>query len=584
MDIKVQMAAAKDGNEILEVVKDGQSYWLNSTYKPFVEAERFAKKYADMEEDSILLVFGFGNGIFADWIMRVCGKTTKVIFYEPCEEIAKYASGHLDLSSFCDSRNCELVADGVVSGNTGHIHTVPEFPKVLEDIVVYHKRERIHFCVLPKYKELFPEQYSQYNSTIEFHMQLLQSNTQTAKAIGHLAVENNINILKYIPESYCADSFVNLFPENMPVILVSAGPSLEKNIRDLRQAKGRALILCVDTAVNYMLKEDIIPDMIMTIDPRKELVLFDDERIREIPLVGVTDMSKKVLEKVQSRKLILAGTENSYIQKLYREAGHELGQMEGGGSVATTAYSFCRYMGFRFLILVGQDLALTGDQMYAGKQKLSMDTFTREIIEVEDVYGEKTYTTRDYYYYLKWFEQVIRLYPTMQVIDATEGGARITGTRIMSLQEALNEYAGQEYDISGRIESVEPVFKPEEREKFIERLIRDRDSFNNLVVQLERGKTLASQGRKALRMGGQNVLKCNKINAEMIHICDMFENSDASFLIHREIDATNLEHYMEICDKQMVASGVELYELMKEYFDCILTAAKSVKVIYDEVL
>ena len=35
---------------------------------------------------------------------------------------------------------------------------------------------------------------------------------------------------------------------NIPVIIVGAGPSLDKNKNMLRAAKGRALILCVDTA------------------------------------------------------------------------------------------------------------------------------------------------------------------------------------------------------------------------------------------------------------------------------------------------------------------------------------------------
>lgn len=581
MDVRVTVA--KDGNEILEIVKDGQICRLNSTYKPFAEAEKFAEQFKNLPEESILLVFGFGNGIFPDAIMKACRKRTKVVFYEPCEEVMKYISGHIDIDSFCKGWNCGLVAAGVVSENkTQYIYTLSEFPRALQDNILYHKREKVYYCILPKYRELFSVQYDQYRSTIEFYMQMLQSNTQTAKAIGHRAVENNIHILKYIPDSYCIDSFINIFPEDMPAIMVSAGPSLEKNVKGLKQAKNRAFIVCVDTAVRYMLKEDILPDMIVTIDPRKGLSLFDDERIRDIPLAGVTDMNWKVLEKVQSKKFILTSAKNPYIQKLYAKEGHQLGELESGGSVATTAYSLCRYLGFKRLILVGQDLALTDNQMYAGRQKLSMDTFKRELIEVEDVNSEVVYTTRDYYYYLKWFEQMIDLYPETQVIDATEGGAKIIGTRIMSLQEALKEYAVKRYNVSGILASVEPVYKPEKRKSLIQRFVRDRERYNDIVKKIERGVELAQKGIKlTFSAGQQSIREREDIKKEMADICDIYESSDASFLIQREIDATDLEHYIELCSKEQTGLEREQYKLMEQYFNCILKAAKSVKAVYD---
>lgn len=585
MKIDVQVSVAKDGSEILEIVKDGQIYPMNSTYKPIAEAERFAKQYTDLEKDSILFVFGFGNGMFADAIKKACPESTIIVFYEPCAVMTEYLKENRNMSVLCDSGNdCIIVADGIVPEDKEGIYSLAEFPKVLQELVLYHNRDRVHYCILPKYKELFSKEYNQYLNTIELHMQRIQSNTQTTKAIGHIAVENNIHILKYLPDSYCADSFVNLFPENMPAILVSAGPSLEKNIGYLKQAKGRALIVCVDTAVRYMLKENILPDMIVTIDPRKELSLFDDERIREIPLVGVTDMNRKVLEQVQSRMLILAGSQNPYIQRLYAEEGHVLGELEGGGSVATTAYTFCRYLGFKRLILVGQDLALTDNQMYAGRQKLSMETFNRELIEVEDVYGEKVYTTRDYYFYLKWFEQRIAIYPELQVVDATEGGARINGTIIMPLQKAINDYAKEEYDITSIIADVAPVYRKECRVDIVDRILKDKKIYGDIICKLEYGVSLAKKGiQMALDGVSQEDQKYRQISKEMLDICNMYESSDANFLIQREIDATDLDNYMSLCAKEQASSYQEQYKLMLQYFECILQAAKSVNCIYDEL-
>jgi hypothetical protein len=51
-----------------------------------------------------------------------------------------------------------------------------------------------------------------------------------------------------------------------PAILVAAGPSLDKNIDLLSEAKGKALIMSSDTTFPVLLKKGIIPDLVVTIE------------------------------------------------------------------------------------------------------------------------------------------------------------------------------------------------------------------------------------------------------------------------------------------------------------------------------
>lgn len=55
-------------------------------------------------------------------------------------------------------------------------------------------------------------------------------------------------------------------PNTIPAIVVSAGPSLNNNIMELKKAVGKAFIIAVDTAVKPLVKAGIIPDMFAMLD------------------------------------------------------------------------------------------------------------------------------------------------------------------------------------------------------------------------------------------------------------------------------------------------------------------------------
>lgn len=581
MDISVNVMLAKDGTEILEICRNGNVYRMNSLYRPDAEAEKFAKQYGDMEKESVLVVFGYGNGIFPKAIMQAIGSHTKVVFYEPEGAVLQCISNPgKEIGQVLGSNGYMVTPDKIREEK--HYYSMSEFPKLLEELISYSNQKKVRYITLPKYREIFPEQYKHFEEQIVYRIRRLQSNTATAKAMGHNAVVNNIKNLRYIPESYCADSFLGIFPKDMAAIVVSAGPSLEKNVHVLRQAKGCALIVCVDSAVKYLLRENMIPDLLVTVDPLKPLELFDDERIDGIPVVISSDMNSKVLERLPHSKVIFASTENDYIQSLYEDSNHGIERLESGGSVATLAFSLCRYWGFSCVILVGQDLALTDSQMYAGRGKLP-DEFNRELLEVEDIYGNTIHTVRDYYYYLKWFEQAVAAHPEVRVIDATEGGAKIAGTEIMTLQDALAEYRGEEFDFGTCLENVSPAFSDDKREFVEKRIQKSKQILNKLLRQLETGITLCQKGMQFVKQGVGNPQTYQQIDREIQKICEFYDQLDEGFLIQREIDAVNLERFMELFDGERENSRKEQYENLEKYFEIVKEAATVVRDIWEQI-
>ncbi len=62
---------------------------------------------------------------------------------------------------------------------------------------------------------------------------------------------------------------LNIEPnEQITSLVISAGPSLNKDIEKIKKISDRVIIIAVDTALRFLLKNDIIPDIIIALDPQ----------------------------------------------------------------------------------------------------------------------------------------------------------------------------------------------------------------------------------------------------------------------------------------------------------------------------
>ncbi len=62
--------------------------------------------------------------------------------------------------------------------------------------------------------------------------------------------------------------------KNIPAFFVAAGPSLEKNIQELKRVKDHGLIICADVILYRLMDEGIEPDIVVTIDPSDTIQKF----------------------------------------------------------------------------------------------------------------------------------------------------------------------------------------------------------------------------------------------------------------------------------------------------------------------
>lgn len=446
----VNSIVTKDNNQALIVKKDDKVVRLNSGYCPTLEAEKWVNQFSFQNLSIVVCMFGLGNGIFAREIIKQLGERDILLIIEPSINIFMHTLQNYDIS--------DILLEGRVSISIEGVNQA-EYTTLLNQCVTWVNVASQIKCAHPFYDVVFPESYKSFLDTLKSTEIRIFVNKNTESHWGKTMVKNEIDNLKYLRNCNIISEFIDDIPLDVPAIIVSAGPSLDKNIQELKKAKGKAFIISTDTALKYLLSNNIIPDFVVTIDANKSLMHFT--KIDDIPLMCLTVSNPAVLKVHNGKKIFFSIDE--YISALLDSMHKKRINYNIGGSVATAAFSICVSLGFKRIILIGQDLSYSGEISHAGGLNYNAHIESEgEFTYVEDIYGKLVKTRFDWYTYLLWFQDAIEAYPCIDVIDATEGGAKIKGTRIMTLSDTIEQYCIRDIDFKKIVDEKEPTFNQDE--------------------------------------------------------------------------------------------------------------------------
>lgn len=479
-ELEIESIKTRDDNLALTVKKDGKLYRFNSIYSPLRESDIWADQYEIKNIKTVISMIGLGNGFFARSIIKRLDNGASVILYEPSVEIFIHVLKNYDISDIISEYHVTLVLKGV---NEKKI--IPIYNKMVNWLNFANQK----FCVHPKYDEVFVEECEKFLQTFIEIAQRAQIERNTEFYFANSTLNNFLYNMRYIKEGQILSQYKNTFPEETPAIIVSAGPSLDKNIDELKMAKGKAVIFCVDTAIKYLLKKDIVPDFLVTVDAKKRMEYFEDPRSWEIPIICKYESNCEILKNSNSKKIFYGSEE--YMEGLYSCVNKEtMPVYDAGGSVATCTFSVLRDLGFKKIILVGQDLAYNGDISHAGGDIFKINEEEIGLSMVEGIDGKMVKTRYDWLCFLRWFETAIVLNPDIKVIDATEGGAKIAGSKIMKLKDAINEYCKIDIDCE-KIVNEKPAALNEEEMNTVKNYIESLDVELD-IIKRKSEKTIGS--------------------------------------------------------------------------------------------
>lgn len=442
---EIRSVSTRTDQLALVVKQEGVEYRLNSIYHPLHEAEKWVEQFNFNNLSNIISLYGFGNGTFVRILAEKMGEQDTLLVFEPCCEIFIHVLNNYDITDLLMNDRILLSIDNV---NTFHFHSC-----LMGCMNIGNMRNQI-MCVHPRYDVVFKDSCIWFWSEIKKVYVHTKMNINTLVYFGANLIENPLANIQCLTNSNTIEELKNFIPDNIPAIIVAAGPSVRKQIEYLKKAKGKAVIFAVDRILDYLLDEGVEPDFTATVDPGKPLKFFSRRTDITIPLLCFMESNHKIFEAHKGRKIICNAS--PYLNKIYFKNKIEPPNLNSGASVATMVFAACIYLGFKNIILVGQDLAYDGNLSHAGAINES-DMKDRDTM-IEGIDGQMIKSRMDWKEFAHWFEDIIELYPDVNVIDAKEKGAKIKGALNMPLSEALEKYCNPDAEYAINIEDLEPTF------------------------------------------------------------------------------------------------------------------------------
>ncbi|MFH1538236.1 MAG: 6-hydroxymethylpterin diphosphokinase MptE-like protein [bacterium] len=466
---------------------DGRVVHGHSIYDPVREWERRFENVSFDENDRIV-VLGFGLGYHLEYLLQKA-PNSKIIVIEPFTTLFDEALQRRNLIPLFSSQRL-IVALNMASEFLSY---------ALSQGVNAIRMPDFHVYSLP-YAQLVPELNELIPETIVNLRDFLLFNFYTGLFAGDQFFKNTVDNFPVAARNPGITELTKKLSKR-PAFVIAPGPSLENNVDQLNRVKGNAIIIAVDTATKPLKKHGIVPDIIATLDYQTK----NYEKLKGVDtstsiLVPAIEVCPEIPREHKGKCFTYYHSPTT--AALYDPVLGNKGVLGSGGSVLTDAFNLAVLLGADPVILVGVDLGFPGKKWYADGS-FEEGEFTRniqegkvELIEIPDIHGNPMYTYRSFHAFLKYFNTYI---PTLNinVVDATEGGARIKGTKIMELSDAIDEYLTEPYDGFELLCDIHSRFTPPDKDELLEKFEVNIKKFKEITGTCKKG---IDECNKALRL------------------------------------------------------------------------------------
>ncbi|EAJ3773054.1 motility associated factor glycosyltransferase family protein [Campylobacter coli] len=292
------------------------------------------------------------------------------------------------------------------------------------------------------YKKFYEDIWHKANELCEKNIKIvirnLGSNSDLSfECYSHL-LQNIPSMLESIPFQRILSERKNKFDN---AIVVSAGPSLAKQLPLLKAYQDKAVIFCADGALSMLEKEGIVPDYVTNLDFTDLAMKFFQNKENKTSLNVLSCATHPNLVHFLDNKSVILREDPLY----QRFNLNDFGYIGTGTHVSHFSYTLALALGFKNIIMIGQDLAFDEEGNSHSKGFDFGEKFSgEENIDKLKVpaYGGKgevlTHITwNDYRIKLEYLfacnDQKAKFY------NATEGGARINFTEELSFKECCEK-------------------------------------------------------------------------------------------------------------------------------------------------
>ncbi len=432
---------------------DGQSVYLHSRYEPVDEALKLVEA-VPKEKKFCFVVSGLGLGYHVRALGESLTGDAVLLCCEPSIETMATALSCVDLAQWIESRQLIFILDDDKAVLHQKLQSIGSLLMLGMQFVKHGPSMRVAHAAHEKMIAALTEFVSFMGMTLAT---LVSNAFITCKNIA-------MNLPAYV-STPPIDVLRNRFAGN-PAVVISAGPSLRRNIDQLAALKGRAVLCAVQTTLKPLMERGIVPDFVTSLDFHAMSQKYF-EGIGDLSQVHLVAEPKATWHVVDDYPGPLSLLDNAWARLVIGDKLAARDGLQAGATVAHLAFYLAVYMGCDPIIFVGQDLAFSRHVFYVPGVEIhrawrsEVNRFNtmeqkewdrivrnrpilRKVAAASEDSGE-LYTDDLLFTYLEQFEKDIA-HVQARVINATEGGARIRGTKAMTLQNAVDQYCDEPID------------------------------------------------------------------------------------------------------------------------------------------
>ncbi|EAK3467037.1 motility associated factor glycosyltransferase family protein [Campylobacter jejuni] len=300
------------------------------------------------------------------------------------------------------------------------------------------------------YKKFYEDVWHKADELCEKNIKVVIRNLNSSLCIGfecysHL-LQNIPSMLESIPFQRILSQRKNKFDN---AIVVSAGPSLAKQLSLLKAYQDKAAIFCADGALSMLEKEGIIPDYVTNLDFTDLAMKFfqNKENLKQSIIALECATHPNIVRSLNAENCMIVLRNKALYQRFNL---NDFGYIDTGTHVSHFSYTLALALGFKNIIMIGQDLAFDEEgnshskgfdfgEKFSGEENIDKLKVTAYAGKGEVL---THITWNDYRIKLEYLfacnEQKAKFY------NATEGGARINFTEELSFKECCEKLLTKE--------------------------------------------------------------------------------------------------------------------------------------------
>ncbi|MBX1395743.1 motility associated factor glycosyltransferase family protein, partial [Campylobacter jejuni] len=387
-----------------------------------------------------ICIYGIGNAL----LIKNLAKRYKHLFvFESEIELFILALSTIDLSEELKTYQV-ILFDAAAKDVEIHIAMVFDQQSILEYLSLYEMFISSHYYL--KYYE------TSILSLNELCIKSASVAIRNADITCFLPLLTHGQFLQNIPSMLESIPFQRILSERKNkfenAIVVSAGPSLAKQLPLLKAYQDKAVIFCADGALSMLEKEGIIPDYVTNLDFTDLAMKFFQNKENKTSLNVLSCATHpNVARSLKAENCMIILRNKALYQRFNL---NDFGYIDTGTHVSHFSYTLALALGFKNIILIGQDLAFD-EKGNSHSQGFSYG---------EQFSGEKTVPTLKTQAYagkgevlthITWNDYRIKLEylfacnsKEAKFYNATEGGARINFTEELSFKECCEKLLTKE--------------------------------------------------------------------------------------------------------------------------------------------